>query len=61
MKIIAFFALIGTLFTASGCKDLQAAYSKTGAWAPNGANYTLSRDRETGDLTDYFGLSWQLK
>ena len=38
-----------------------AAYNKTGWWAPDTANYTLSRDRMTGDLTDYWGLSWTLK
>ena len=38
-----------------------AQYAKTGPWAPNGVNYTLSRDRNTGELTDYFGVSWQLK
>jgi type IV secretory pathway VirB3-like protein len=48
---------IALVLVCSGC----AAYSKTGAWAPNGLNYTLSRDRQTGDLTDYFGVSWQLK
>ena len=41
----------------TGC----ASYSKTGNWAPNGVNYTLSRDRQSGELTDYFGVSWQLK
>lgn len=54
MKIIA---LLLTCVLLNGC----ASYNKTGAWAPNGVNYTISRDRQTGDLTDYFGVSWQLK
>ena len=45
------------LLCCTGC----ASYSKTGAWAPQGANYTLSRDRQTGDLTDYWGLTWSFK
>lgn len=56
MKIrIICFAL--ALSSMAGC----ASYSKTGVWAPNGINYTLSRDRQSGDLTDYWGLTWQLK
>jgi hypothetical protein len=41
----------------SGCES----YKKTGPWAPDGLNYTLSRDRHNGDQTDYFGVSWSLK
>jgi hypothetical protein len=41
----------------AGC----AAYRETGHWTPDGFNYTLSRDRQTGDLTDYWGFSWSLK
>ena len=29
--------------------------------APDSVNYTLSRDRMNGDITDYFGASWNLK
>ncbi len=37
-----------------------AAYSRS-RWTPDGFNYTVSRDRRTGDQTDYFGVSWNLK
>lgn len=56
-RIIPPLCLLILTLSFSGC----AEYAKTGPWAPNGVNYTLSRDRNTGELTDYFGVSWQLK
>lgn len=40
----------------SGCAQYSAQ-----KWTPDGFNYTLQRDRETGDMSDYWGLSWNLK
>ena len=51
------FVLLTLLITLTGC----VAYNKTGWWTPDTLNYTLSRDRMTGDLTDYFGASWTIK
>ena len=56
-KLIQLAAVTLAAAMLTGC----AAYSHTGAWAPNGVNYTIARDRQSGDLTDYVGLSWQLK
>ena len=28
---------------------------------PDGFNYTLERDRNTGNIADYFGFTWKLK
>jgi len=50
-------AVVLLLIGLSGC----ATYNKTGLYTPDGANYSISRDRQTGDLTDYFGLTWTLK
>lgn len=50
------FALLLLAAALTGC----AAY-KESPWTPDGVNYTLSRDRQTGDLTDYFGVTWNLK
>lgn len=57
MKTLSLILLLTCLICCSGC----AAYNKTGWYTPDTANYTLSRDRMTGDLTDYWGLSWTLK
>ena len=54
-----FFLILISLCLFSGCSTMD--YSKTGWYAPNGANYTISRDRQTGDLTDYVGVTWQFK
>lgn len=55
---LAFLAIVFLIMLfCSGC----ASYSKSGKWTPDSVNYTISRDRQTGDLTDYFGASWQLK
>lgn len=40
----------------NGC----AAYNNS-SLTPDGFNYTLSRDRQSGDLTDYVGFTWSLK
>ena len=47
-----------TLFCAAlcGCET----YSKQ-KWTPDSFNYTLQRDRTTGDQSDYWGMSWNLK
>jgi len=55
MRIKILYFLIA--LTLSGC----AAYKETGHWTPDSFNYTLSRDRQSGDLTDYWGFSWSLK
>lgn len=44
-------------FCIGGC----AAYKHSGALTPDGFNYTISRSRVSGELTDYFGLTWSLK
>lgn len=44
------------LFSCIGCETY-----KRQAWTPDGFNYTVSRDRKTGDQTDYFGATWNLK
>lgn len=43
-----------------GCAGLHEKYKEAG-WTPSGFNYTLQRDRTTGEMSDYFGLSWDLK
>lgn len=50
------------LFAAvlTGCASSRDWY-KAQPWTPDGFNYTLQRDRETGDQSDYFGFSWSLK
>jgi hypothetical protein len=40
----------------SGC----ASY-KEQVWTPDGFNWTLSRERKSGDIADYFGFTWNLK
>lgn len=54
--------LFAVLFVmlATGCASVHEKY-KAQPWTPEGFNYTLQRDRETGDMSDYFGLSWSLK
>mgnify|MGYP006921428238 CR=1 FL=1 len=44
----------------TGCASLNETY-KAQPWTPDGFNYTLARDRDTGSLCDYWGLSWSLK
>jgi len=39
-----------------GCASYKSQW-----WTPDGFNYTLSRDRETGDMTDLVGFTWNLK
>lgn len=48
--------LLAALFFCAGCET----YKKQ-AWTPDGLNYTLQRDRKTGEMSDYVGLSWSLK
>lgn len=47
---------VACLLCLTGCETY-----KRQVWTPDGFNYTLSRDRQTGDLTDYFGVTWNLK
>jgi hypothetical protein len=54
--IIVVVAILVSLLSLCGC----STYSKQ-VWTPEGFNYTLSRDRQTHDLTDYWGLTWNLK
>lgn len=51
------------LLAMTGCETAHDAgdFYKKQAWTPDSFNYTLERDRNTGDLADYFGLSWSLK
>lgn len=53
MKVMILLACVCFL---TGCETY-----KHQAWTPDGFNYTISRDRQTGELVDYFGVSWQLK
>lgn len=57
MKTITCLFLIVLL---TGCASFKEGYKSQG-WTPDGFNYTAQRDRETGDWSDYFGLSWSLK
>lgn len=53
-----------TMLASTGCETynkMADGYKKTGNWAPNGFSYTLQRDRVSGNQSDYFGLSWNLK
>lgn len=54
---VEFCLLLSAVLFLTGCES----YKRTGAWAPDSVNYTLSRERNSGELTDYFGASWQLK
>lgn len=49
-----FIALVAIIL--SGCET----YKKQ-VWTPDSFSYTLQRDREDGAISDYFGLSWNLK
>jgi len=51
------FIMIAAVATMTGC----ASYKASGPWTPDSVNYTISRERSTGELTDYFGASWSLK
>lgn len=44
----------------AGCASFHEKY-KEQAWTPDGFNYTLQRDRATGEMSDYFGLTWSFK
>jgi hypothetical protein len=48
-------ALAAVLFTA-GCETYRNS-----ALTPDGFNYTLERDRNTGNMADYIGFTWKLK
>lgn len=53
------FALAAILFS-TGCASSRDWY-KAQPWTPDGFNYTLQRDRATGEMSDYFGFNWSLK
>lgn len=57
-KTLALLALLVTV--GAGCQSMKDAYKSQG-WTPDSLNYTLQRDRKTGEQSDYFGLSWSLK
>lgn len=44
----------------TGCAGFKEKYQAQW-WTPESFNYTLQRDRKTGEQSDYFGLSWSLK
>lgn len=48
------------IMAATGCAGMQEAYNRQ-VWTPDGLNYTLSRDRASGELCDYVGFTWNLK
>jgi len=58
MKLLLLAIIAATALT--GCTGFREGYKKQ-SWTPDGFNYTLSRDRRSGDQTDYFGLNWSLK
>lgn len=55
-KVFILLAFAFIMCLGAGCET----YSKSN-WTPDSFNYTLQRDRTTGDMSDYFGLSWNLK
>ena len=56
MKRCLLLVVVGAAMGLTGC----ATYRES-PLTPEGFNYTLQRDRQTGDISDYFGLSWNLK
>jgi hypothetical protein len=55
-KITMLAALVAIVTIGQGCAQYSAQ-----KWTPDSFNYTLQRDRETGDISDYWGASWNLK
>lgn len=53
-------ALIAFIALTTGCATQRDWYKEQG-WTPDGFNYTLQRERATGDYSDYFGWSWSFK
>lgn len=53
--------LVAVPVILSGCASAHESYKNSGWYAPSGFSYTLQRDRETGDQSDYFGLNWEFK
>ena len=49
-------ALLVLIIVANGCETYQKS-----PLTPDSFNYTLQRDRETGNMSDYVGFSWKLK
>lgn len=63
MKKIKSILILCSCVALAGCASVDTAregYKKAG-WTPDQFNYTLQRDRHTGDMSDYFGLGWSLK
>lgn len=55
-KRIGMLFLVIAAALSTGCKT----YSDQ-KWTPDSFNYTMQRDRSTGDMSDYWGFSWNLK
>lgn len=60
-KVTRLFLLVACVTLLSGCAGVHEKYKESGWYAPDSFNYTLQRDRRTGDQSDYFGLGWSLK
>lgn len=61
MKKIVILVSVVAALALTGCASVHEKYKNSGWYTPESFNYTLQRDRTTGDLSDYFGLSWNLK
>lgn len=59
-KLTRIAVLIAVIAIVPGCASFHEKY-KAQVWTPDSFNYTLQRDRETGDMSDYFGFSWGFK
>lgn len=59
MRFLLLILCLG-LLVLTGCANVRQAY-KDSPITPNGFNVTTQRDRKTGDFSDYFGFSWDLK
>jgi hypothetical protein len=52
---------MGLLFWALLMLTGGCAAWKRSPWTPDTFNYTISRDRRTGEQVDYLGFGWNLK
>lgn len=59
-KALKLLALMALAFSMNSCASFRTSYQNC-PFTPDSVNYTLERDRNTGELSDYFGASWQLK
>lgn len=60
-KLFILLAAVGLFSGCAAMKDAHEAYKNSGPLTPDGFNYTMERDRKTGDFSDYVGLTWSLK